>query len=128
MPSPVSGQNSTAIPPGRCLIHGLFAGLNCPKCSTAVPFQPTDPTVYTSPRVDFETRMEIAEMMSDDPIAQDVIDALRLALMAQKDPAEAIKIVNLLVELAPETESNRGIDLLLKLITEASLKVSLADA
>lgn len=59
--------------------------------------------------------------------AQDVIDALRMALMAQKDPAEALKIVNLLVEYAPETDTNRGIDLLLHLITSAALKVSLTD-
>lgn len=63
----------------------------------------------------------------EDPTAQDVIDALRMALMAQKDPAEVVKIVNCLIEFAPETESSRGIDLLLRLISEASLKVSLTD-
>jgi len=64
----------------------------------------------------------------DDATAQDVIDALRLALMAQKDPAEAIKIVNCLIEFAPETDSNRGIDLLLRLISQSTLKVSMVDA
>lgn len=79
-------------------------------------------------QVDFKTRMEINDMLDEDPTAQDVIDALRIALMAQKDPAEAIKIVNMLVDFAPETNSNRGIDLLLRLISEASLKVSMVDA
>lgn len=60
------------------------------------------------------------------PTAQDVIDALRLALMVQKDPAEALKIVDCLLEFAPETDSNRGIDLLLRLLAESALKVSLA--
>lgn len=62
---------------------------------------------------------------AEDPMAQDVIDALRLALMAQKDPAEVVKIVSCLVEFAPETESSRGIDLLMRLIAEATLTVSL---
>lgn len=64
---------------------------------------------------------------AEDPTAQDVIDALRVALMAQKDPAKALAVVNMLVEFAPETDSNRGIDLLLRLIAEASLRVELVD-
>jgi hypothetical protein len=64
---------------------------------------------------------------AEDPTAQDVIDALRVALMAQKDPAKALAVVNMLVEFAPETDSGRGIDLLLRLISEASLKVELVD-
>lgn len=67
------------------------------------------------------------DFIAEEATAQDVIDALRMALMAQKDPAEVVKIVNVLVEFAPETDSNRGIDLLLHLITESALKVSLAD-
>jgi hypothetical protein len=61
----------------------------------------------------------------ENPTAQDVIDALRLVAMAQKDPAEVVKLLDVFLELAPETDSSRGIDLLLRLISEASLKVSL---
>jgi hypothetical protein len=64
--------------------------------------------------------------VEDDPTAQDVIDALRIAVMAQDDPAKAFPVVKMLVELAPETDSNRGIELLLRLIAEASLKVEMA--
>jgi hypothetical protein len=63
----------------------------------------------------------------EDPSAQDVIDALRIALAAHKDdPAEVARIVSVLVEYAPETDSNRGIDLLLHLITQSVLKASVA--
>ena len=62
----------------------------------------------------------------NDATAQDVIDAMRMALMAQKDPAKALPIVEMLVELAPETDSNRGIDLLVQLICEATLRVEIA--
>jgi hypothetical protein len=61
----------------------------------------------------------------EDPTAQDVIDALRIALMAQKDPTEVVKIVNCLLEFAPETDCSRGVGLLLHLITESALKVAL---
>jgi hypothetical protein len=71
-----------------------------------------------------ESRYDWAE----DATAQDVIDALRIALMAQKEPAEALKVVGLLLEFAPDTDTSRGIDLLLRLISEASLKVALVDA
>jgi hypothetical protein len=64
---------------------------------------------------------------ADDPEAQDVIDALRLAIMAQKDPVEAIRVVECLLVFAPDTNTSRGIDLLLKLISEASLKVSVTN-
>lgn len=63
----------------------------------------------------------------EDATAQDVIDALRIVLLAQKDPARALPVVEMLIEQAPETDSSRGIDLLLHLITEASLKVEVAD-
>lgn len=63
----------------------------------------------------------------EDPTAQDVIDALRMALMAQKEPAEAIKILDLLIEYAPDTVSSRGIDLLLRLVSEGVLKMSVTD-
>jgi hypothetical protein len=62
---------------------------------------------------------------ADCATAQDVIDAMRTALMAQEDPAEVHKIVECLLEFAPETTSSRGIDLLLRLIAESSLKVSI---
>jgi hypothetical protein len=74
-----------------------------------------------------ENPMSTPEFDPEEATAQDVVDALRMALMAQKDPAEALKIVNVLIEYAPETNSNRGIDLLLHLITSAALKVSLTD-
>ncbi len=64
-------------------------------------------------------------MPSDDYTAQDVIDALRFAMMAQKDPVEVFKLLNTLIEYAPETESDRGITFLLELITEGILKVAL---
>lgn len=59
----------------------------------------------------------------DDPTAQDVIDALRIALVAQDDPAKVSGLVRCLVEFAPETDCTRGIDLLLRLVSEATLRV-----
>lgn len=119
----------TAMPPSTCIVHGPFVGVMCPRCSSvmpgSVPFQPADPAIYSTPPITTHPRITMPD--EQDPTAQDVIDALRIALMAQKDPAEAIKIVNMLVEFAPETSSNRGIDLLLTLISEASLKVSMVD-
>lgn len=64
---------------------------------------------------------------AEDPTAQDVIDALRLAVMAQDDPVKVAGLLHCLLEFAPETDSGRGIDLLLRLISEASLKVEVAD-
>lgn len=63
-----------------------------------------------------------------DPTAQDVVDALRFALMAQKEPAEALRLVSAVLEFAPETDSDRGIQLLVEMITDGSLKVALVDA
>lgn len=60
--------------------------------------------------------------------AQDVIDALRFALMAQKDPAERLRLIDALLEFAPETYDNRGVDFVVRLIAEGSLKVALVDA
>ena len=65
--------------------------------------------------------------MSDDTTAQDVVDALRIVLMSQKDPREIVRLVDCLVEFAPETDSSRGIDLLLSMIAEGSLKVALTE-
>jgi hypothetical protein len=62
---------------------------------------------------------------AEDPTAQDVIDALRFVLMAQKDPAEALKVVDCLLDFAPDTDGSRGIDLLLRLISGSTLKVAL---
>jgi hypothetical protein len=56
---------------------------------------------------------------------QDVVDALRFALTAQDDPAESLKIVAALLECAPETESDRGIALLMDMIVRGSMKVAL---
>lgn len=56
------------------------------------------------------------------PIAQDVIDALRLVL-TQDDAS--MEMVRLLVDEAPETDDARGVDLLLRLIRESRLKVAL---
>jgi hypothetical protein len=67
-------------------------------------------------------------MEPDETTAQDVIDTLRIVLMAQKDPAEMVKIVSALVDMAPEADSNRGVQILLDMITEGSLKVALVDA
>ena len=59
--------------------------------------------------------------------AQDVIDALRLAFMAQDDEAKRAKLTNALLNLAPETDSNRGVQLLIDLIVEGSLIVEVRD-
>lgn len=62
---------------------------------------------------------------ADDPTAQDVIDALRMVLLAQDDPEQVTKLTKCLVEFAPETDGSRGIDLLMRLIAEATVKVAL---
>lgn len=64
---------------------------------------------------------------AEDPTAQDVIDAMRLAVMAQDDPGKAMGVVRELIDYAPETSNSRGIDLLLRLVTEAKLKFEMAD-
>jgi hypothetical protein len=60
-----------------------------------------------------------------DDTAQDVIDAMRVVLMAQDDPTKAMPVVQCLVDLAPETDGSRGIELVLQLISEAALKVEM---
>jgi hypothetical protein len=64
---------------------------------------------------------------AEQPSAQDVIDALRMALLAQDDPQRALPLVEALVEMAPETQSDRGVQMLIELIAEGSLKVELTD-
>lgn len=65
--------------------------------------------------------------MVDKPeAAQDVIDALRFALMAQDDPPSALRLVRYLLDLAPETESDRGVKMLLDLVCEGRFKVAMA--
>ena len=59
------------------------------------------------------------------PTAQDVVDALRFLLAEQDDPAEAVRIANAVLTYAPETDADRGISLILRLIAEGSLKVAL---
>lgn len=61
------------------------------------------------------------------PTAQAVIDALRFVLMAQKDPDEVLKLVDRLLDFAPETDDNRGFELLTNLLAESVLKVSWND-
>ena len=65
--------------------------------------------------------------MSADPTAQDVVDALRFLRMAQKDAVEFCRLVDALLELAPETDGNRGLTMIVDLICEGSLKASLVD-
>jgi hypothetical protein len=64
---------------------------------------------------------------NEDPTAQDVIDAMRLAVLGQDNPVKALGVVKELLEYAPDTMSNRGIDLLLRLISEAKLKFEMAE-
>lgn len=66
-------------------------------------------------------------MTVEDTTAQDVVDALRFALMAQKDPAEGLKLAKVLLEFAPETESDRGIHLIMGLIAEGAMKVEMTE-
>lgn len=63
----------------------------------------------------------------EEPTAQDVVDAMRFALMSQKDPQEAMKLVNTLIECAPDMMSDRAADLILHLLVEGALKVSVND-
>lgn len=62
---------------------------------------------------------------NEDPSAQDVIDALRLALMSQHDDKRAASLARALVEMAPETANDRGIRLLLSLVAEGSMKLEM---
>lgn len=80
-----------------------------------------DPTQHVAVRPS-----DVLAALDDDATAQDVIDALRIALMAQHDPVKVDRLVRMLVDLAPETDSNRGIDLLLSLIAEATVRVEVA--
>jgi len=64
----------------------------------------------------------------EDPTAQDVIDAMRLTLTAQKDPAERLRLVETLLDLAPAYESNRGLALVRRMIVNGALKVAVVDA
>jgi hypothetical protein len=64
---------------------------------------------------------------AEDPTAQDVIDAMRIAVMAQDDPGKLAGVVKCLIEFAPETDSSRGIDLLIRLVSEATLKLEMVD-
>lgn len=61
------------------------------------------------------------------PSAQDVVDALRLLRMAQRDPVEFTRLVDALLDLAPETDSNGGVMLVVGMICEGSLKAVLVD-
>lgn len=63
----------------------------------------------------------------DETTAEDVVEALRLALM-QKGPnsEEALKLVRLLLDYAPDSASSRGLDLLTALILEGAISVAIA--
>lgn len=67
--------------------------------------------------------MAETDFHSEDPTAQDVIDALRFAFIGQRDPSVRAKIADALLEYAPETDSSRGIQLILHLLTNGALKV-----
>jgi len=62
----------------------------------------------------------------EDCTAQDVVDALRFLFMAQADPQERMELVHMFFEFAPETDNNRGIRLITRLLAEGSLKLSVA--
>ena len=64
----------------------------------------------------------------EDATAQDVVDALRLAYVAQDDSQKRADLTDALLDFAPETDSNRGVQLLIRLIAEGSLAVSLKSA
>ena len=68
--------------------------------------------------------MESANRRGDsvNPTAQDVVDAIRFLFMAQKDVEQRVALVDMLVEMAPETADDRGIKLILDLLAEGSLK------
>ncbi len=67
---------------------------------------------------------ERPDFFTEDPTAQDVIDALRLAFIA--NPERTRPLVETLLEFAPATDGSRGIDLLLRLIAEGTLRVEVA--
>lgn len=59
--------------------------------------------------------------------AQDVVEALRLALRGQKDPAEQARLADALLDFAPETDGDRGTALVLRLVSEGTLRLSLVE-
>lgn len=69
--------------------------------------------------------MDKAEPDVREDSAQDVVDAMRFALMAQDEPREALKLVKCLLDFAPETADDRGVKMLLDMICEGTLKVAL---
>lgn len=65
--------------------------------------------------------------MTDDATAQDVVDALRFLRMAQKDSAEFTRLVDCLLDFAPETDGNSGLTMIVDMICEGSLKATLVE-
>lgn len=57
--------------------------------------------------------------------AQVVVDAIRFLLMAQDDGAKALRIVKELLEWAPATDNDRGIALIMRMLSEGSLKAEM---
>lgn len=64
-------------------------------------------------------------MEREDVTAQDVIDAIRFIFEAQKDGIQRANLVDALLEFAPETDGDGGIQLTLLLLAEGSLRVEL---
>jgi len=63
----------------------------------------------------------------EDVTYQAVVEAMRFALMAQKDPHERLRIVEALLECAPEDATNSGFELLTMLLAEGSLRLEVVD-
>lgn len=61
----------------------------------------------------------------DHVTAQVVIDTMRFALGAQKDPRQRMRIVEALLGLAPATEDDKGIEFIRHLIVEGRLSVQM---
>lgn len=64
----------------------------------------------------------------ESPTAQDVLDAMRVAVASarQSDPGAVMRMVEEMLEWGPETPSPmRGLDLLLRMISDGVLRVEL---
>lgn len=62
------------------------------------------------------------------PTAQQIIDALRFALMPESDPLTKLALVDFFMETAPETTDNGGFDLITSLLAEGSLRLEMTYA
>jgi hypothetical protein len=66
--------------------------------------------------------MSEVSMEDERETAQDVVDAIRFALVNQ-NAVDGMRVVELLLQFAPEPENDRGLDLLRRLLAEGVLKV-----